>query len=399
MNNNDINNIASTKERHLHIVCLDVPYPVDYGGVFDLFYKIKALNEAGIKIHLHCFEYGRGKQPELNRYCVEVKYYSRLNALKSLSFSVPYIAKSRANKELLKNLMRDSYPILMEGMHCTYFLNTGDLPGNRCFVRLHNVEYQYYRQLAVATPLLLKKLYYIFESRLLKKYEASLANRANFWTVTDKDMHVMIKEFGYHGIDYLPLFLPTYETKWSGDKGTYCLYHGNLSVPENEEAAVWLVENVFNKPELPFVIAGKKPSGRLKNIVHLHNHISIVANPNEMKMDELIRNAQVHVLPSLNSTGIKLKLINALYKGRHCVVNTAGVEGSGLDEYCVIANTSSNMRELISSLFDKGFSLGDYQQRLKKMEKIFDANSNARQIIKWIFEGEATTPCGAGFCK
>ena len=50
-------------EKHLHIVCLDVPYPVDYGGVFDLFYKIKALSEAGVKIHLHCFEYGRGQQP------------------------------------------------------------------------------------------------------------------------------------------------------------------------------------------------------------------------------------------------------------------------------------------------------------------------------------------------
>ena len=56
------------EERHLHIICLDVPYPVDYGGVFDLFYKIKTLHELGIKIHLHCFEYGRGQQPENQRH-------------------------------------------------------------------------------------------------------------------------------------------------------------------------------------------------------------------------------------------------------------------------------------------------------------------------------------------
>jgi len=33
--------------------------------VFDLFYKIKTLHKLGIKIHLHCFEYGRGEQDEL----------------------------------------------------------------------------------------------------------------------------------------------------------------------------------------------------------------------------------------------------------------------------------------------------------------------------------------------
>jgi hypothetical protein len=49
--------------RHLHIICLNVPFPVDYGGVFDLFYKLPALHDQGVKIHLHCFEYGRGEQP------------------------------------------------------------------------------------------------------------------------------------------------------------------------------------------------------------------------------------------------------------------------------------------------------------------------------------------------
>ena len=61
-------------EKHLHIVCLNVPYPVDYGGVFDLFYKLPAMQAAGVNIHLHCFDYGRGEQQELNKYCVSVNY-------------------------------------------------------------------------------------------------------------------------------------------------------------------------------------------------------------------------------------------------------------------------------------------------------------------------------------
>ena len=30
--------------KHLHIVTLDTPWPVNYGGVVDLFYKLKALH-------------------------------------------------------------------------------------------------------------------------------------------------------------------------------------------------------------------------------------------------------------------------------------------------------------------------------------------------------------------
>ena len=35
------------------------------------------MHKLGIKIHLHCFEYGRGQQPELQQYCEEVIYYHR----------------------------------------------------------------------------------------------------------------------------------------------------------------------------------------------------------------------------------------------------------------------------------------------------------------------------------
>ena len=50
------------KEQELHIVSFDVPFPPNYGGAVDVFYKIRALHKLGVKIHLHCFEYVRGKQ-------------------------------------------------------------------------------------------------------------------------------------------------------------------------------------------------------------------------------------------------------------------------------------------------------------------------------------------------
>jgi hypothetical protein len=40
-------------------------------------------------------------------------------------------------------------------------------------------------------------------------------------------------------------------------KGEYILFHGNLSVPENEKALLYLVKNVLSRLTYHVVIAGK----------------------------------------------------------------------------------------------------------------------------------------------
>ncbi len=379
-------------EKNLHIVSYDVPYPADYGGVFDLFYKIKSLNAAGVSIHLHCFEYGRGQQPELEKYCQKVTYYKRQSAVQSFTSSLPYIVSSRANPALLENLKKDDYPILMEGMHCTYHLHTGDLPGDRCFVRLPNVEFQYYNKLAETASSFQKRWFYKRESSLLKKYEKSLANKATFWTISNKDLDTFQHELGYKSVDNLPLYLPEYEPAWDGEKGSFCLYHGNLSVDENEFAATWLLENIFNNIEIPFVIAGKNPSKKLVKLAHKHMHTCLVDNPGATEMQEMIKKAQLNILPSFNDTGVKLKLINSLYVGRHCLVNSSAASGSGLEDLCFIANTEQLMREEVQRLYEIPFSYYTYEHRIEKLQNLFNNKKNARQMIGWIFEGEPTYP-------
>lgn len=379
-------------KRHLHIISFDVPYPANYGGVIDVFYKIKALHEAGIAIHLHCFDYGRGRQDALLAYCNEVTYYQRLPVHKSISTSVPYIVGSRANKELLVNLKKDNHPILMEGMHCTYFLHSGDLPKERCFVRLPNVEYLYYQKLAETTTSLAKKWYYKLESKLLYQYEKGLADRADFWTISQKDCDVFTQQLGYNKVDNLPLYLPQYEPEWKGDKGNFCLYHGNLAVDENEYAASWLLDNIFSEIEIPFVIAGHNPSAKLEKKAHANMHTCIVANPSDKELVDLIKKAQVNILPSFNDTGIKLKLVNALFHGRHCLLNESAVAGSGLNGCCHIANSCSEMKDALAKLYDLPYTLYVYEHRMESLRNTFSNQQNAAQMIGWIFNGEPTYP-------
>ena len=87
-------------EPHLHIVSFDVPWPADYGGVIDVFYKVKALAEIGVRIHLHCFEYGRAEAPELAEICESVHYYKRDTGKHQLLSSLPYVVHANARTRL-----------------------------------------------------------------------------------------------------------------------------------------------------------------------------------------------------------------------------------------------------------------------------------------------------------
>ncbi len=374
-------------EKHLHIICLNVPYPVDYGGVFDLFYKLPSLQQQGVKIHLHCFDYGRGQQNELNKYCESVNYYERIRGHKSVSSRLPYIVASRKNEQLFTNLLKDDYPIFMEGIHCTALLNDERFSKRRKYVRVHNVEYQYYQDLYKSASQIFKKIYFLAESRLLKKYEHSIAIKATaFWSVTQKDADVYREKLGCKNIELLPLYLPlSWKVQSLEGKGNFCLYQADLSVAANEKAAIWLLENIFNKTSAPFVIAGKNPSDKLEKIVHSHTHACLAANPSEKEMQDMIAKAHINILPSFHNTGIKLKLLNALYNGRHCVVNTATVEGSGLESLCNIADTAEDFIQQISSLLTTPFEQNEINKRSNLLTTMFDNEANAKQQVKWIW--------------
>jgi len=372
-------------DKTLHIICHDVPWPADYGGVVDLFYKIKALHEEGVKIKLHCFEYGRSRQNELNKYCEEVNYYKRLSKWQSISLTMPYIVKSRENPLLLENLLKDDHPILMEGIHCTAFLRTLLLTERKIVLRLHNVEFFYYSQLFQSEKNLFKKIYFLNESMFLRQYERKLPEEMPVIAVSNNDAIFYRDELDKRLTTYLPVFVQYTQVNGLEGIGNYCLYHGNLSVAENEKAALWLLEKVFSLTKIPFIMAGKDPSNRLLRKVRKNKNVSIVSNPSDAEMSELIANAQIHVLPSFNKTGIKLKLINALYNGRHCVVNDEAVEGSGLEDACHIGTTSHAIASIITQLYHHPFGEEEINLRRRLLGKIFNNRANAQQLIRLIW--------------
>jgi hypothetical protein len=373
------------EERKLHIVCHDVPYPPDYGGVFDLYYKIRTLHGRGIKIHLHCFTSGRDEQPILKTLCEQVYYYPRRTGHKGFSQHIPYIVCSRSNPELLERLLQDEYPILLEGVHCSYLMQDKRFTDRKILLRLHNVESVYYKQLAKSSSSWFKKLFYLRESAILKKYEHRIAAGWPLLTVTQSDADMAATAYQSKNISVIPVFLPFQHIESPQGTGCYCLYHGNLSVDENEKAVIWLLENVFNDLAIPFLVAGKSPGTKLRRTVEKYKNCCLVSDPSDQELKDIITKAQLHVIPSFNCTGVKLKLLNALFNGRHCIVNADAVEGTGLKEVCHMAEGANGFKLVIENLYERPFTFLDLQYRREKLLHQYDNLQTADRLIAQIW--------------
>jgi glycosyltransferase involved in cell wall biosynthesis len=343
------------------------------------------LYQLGVRIHLHCFEYGRGEQPQLNQYCEEVHYYQREKLVQGIPLPLPYIVSSRINPTLIKNLLKDNYPVLLEGIHCTYYLYHGELSQRKVLVRLHNVEYEYYKQLARSTNNFYKKIYYTLESSLLKKYENNTAKKGKFIAVNEKDKETYQKQFHAKDVVFLPVFLPFNKVESQIGRGNFCLYHGNLSVSENEKAARWLLEHIV-KPltNFNFIFAGKNPSEELIKECLKNNNVQLIQNPSHNKMQELIRNAHIHLLPSFNATGIKIKMLNALFNGRFVITNKVSLEGTGLEILCCIEETPIGYKNRISELFAIDFNENEMNKRKLILENLYDNEKNGKRLMQII---------------
>ncbi len=371
-------------DNHLHIISFNVPYPPNYGGVIDVFYKIKALHALGVKIQLHCFEYGRKIPEELAVFCESVHYYKRNTSFFAALTVKPYIVASRKSEKLMSNLLNDNYPILFEGLHSCFYLNDKRLKSRMKIFRESNIEHIYYLNLFRSEKNPLLKFYFLMAGIKLRFYQQVLKHADLMLVVSQNDTDYLQRKFN-NKIVYLPSFHPNEHSTVKAGVGEYVLYHGNLSVPENEYAVTYLIKEVFNNIDIPLKIAGLNPSKRLQNLVAKYDHVELIANPDNDTMTELVQNAQINLLVTFQATGLKLKLLNTLYNGRFCLVNHHMLAGTGLDALCEIADTSETLKEKLLQLYVGEFDIDEVIRRQKLLQENFSNDLNAHRLIHLIF--------------
>lgn len=374
---------------HLHLLSFTIPYPADYGGVIDVYEKIRALHAEGVKIHLHCFAYNRPEAPELKAYCTEVYYYKRRTGF---SLHMPYIVSSRRSEDLMHILDKDDYPILAEGIHTSYALLQGRWPGRMVALRLHNVEARYYKNLATTAQ---HKLYYTIEGWLLSRWERKAASLPLL------AIHPGVKRYfeGHYGakdVTYLPAFTSYEPGRNPTGRGAYVLVHGDFSVADNVASLRWLLAEVKGGDALPWIVAGRKPDAQTQRMVQAHPGVRFIADPGAEEMEALIRDAQVHLVHSFNPEGIKIKLLHALFLGRHCIAHKSLLEGTGLEETCKAAADAASFKAALKIWWEAPFTEADKAVRTRVLLQQFDNRANALHLIKKLGEANGAQSAATG---
>lgn len=359
--------------KSLQIVAFDNPNPPDYGGAVEIFYKLEAFHSLGVKIDLHLFTYGERKDYTLlDEFCEQIYFYKRNMSASSLLSSKPFIVKSRETPELLENLSQKQSPILFEGIHCCAYLHRKELSNHFKIVRMHNVEHDYYEGLSRASSNILKKKYFQSEAQKLKKFEAQLTHANQILAITEKDANHFQ---AYSKTLWIPPFGKPFLKVDSTEE--YVLFHGNLSVAENYEAANLLVENVFEQVDSKVIIAGKSPHSSLVSAVKKKGGVELISNPDQQEMERLITNARCHVFYTNQNTGIKLKLVHAIQTSGHIVMN---LEMLFDDSYINEVELANSWEEMISAI--NSCVKSEIPKQRDGMRSLFNNENNAMQILK-----------------
>ena len=332
----------------------------------------------GLEITLHVFEYGRGKQAELNKYAKVIYYSRKRSVLQQFSWR-PFIVQSRKNKFLLENLLADNAPILFEGIHTTYYLENESIQKRLTMVRMHNLEHEYYRGLKKNASWL-KRIFFQIEAEKLKKYQKTLTKCTHVLAIKEEDAQFLRKI--HPNVSVLPASIPDLKGHF-GSVGRYALFHGNLSVPENVQAVRWINDSLKPVLESSFelIIAGKNPSKKLKQFCHSAD-VKLVPNPSEIELNNLIQGAKIHVLYTRVEAGIKLKLLACLHSSGHILLNDKMMGGGPFEPFCTVANTAKEFKLHFIGLQNKALEKIEFDRRQDFLNSHFNNELNCSIILK-----------------
>lgn len=374
----------STKK--ILIIANDFPYPPNHGARVDLFEKIVALKNLEFEITLIATYRDKIATQDLDfmrQIVTHLFLLKRQTGITRLFSFKPYQVTSRSNRtelfgiiEKIKNNIFDF--CIIEGHAC--FTIAQELHQYvvilKSYLRIHNDEKIYFKQLAKATNNYFLKLFYLSESIKFSFYEKKIFQS----NLLEALLHISSNELVNYRTQYPDmnhLFLPACinlenMTPYENKSSKKVLFIGSLFMPNNQEGLVWYLDKVH--PQIikffgnyTFIIAGNTKGMNLKKFkkfLSKYTHIEFHDSPESLS--EFYKEASLFINPMFSGTGVKLKTINAITEGVSIVSTSIGVEGTGLadSKHLLVANEPT---EFIDSV---GFLLFNDSER----EKFVDAS-------------------------
>lgn len=361
----------------LHIISFDNPFPPNYGGVIDVFYKMKSLHQLGFEIYLHCFYDDRSEvSAELKAITKAVFLYKKNRNPLFLFSSIPLSVTSRFHKDLIQNINAVEAPILFEGLQTTMILNKIKLEHRKLFLRLHNLESNFYAGMSKNETGFLKKMLYYLESKKYVTYQNKIAEFDCVFALSKQEFdYVKTKT---EKVSYIPVFHGNEAFNSLSEYGNYAFYHGDLRLPDNKKAASFLIRLFQKIPDYKLIIASSNGKKIVEKQSQNDTNIEFISIESEAHLTSLLANAHINVMLSFQQAGTKLKIVNSLFRSRFCLINDNMVDDNRIISLCEVANTEKEFVEKINRLKRQPFTQNE--ERKKVLLEVYNDLENAKKL-------------------
>lgn len=292
-------------------------------------------------------------------------------------YRLPFGVETRADKRLLHNLAARPCPILFEGLQTTYFAHHPALRKQYKYLRLHNMESDYYKGSAKSINSFFKRVIYQLEAWKYKGMEEDFSLFEHVYCLSLSETKTVAQRGG--NAEFVPPFVGLDEVVNLSEFGQGVIYYGDLRLPDNQRAVLFLIEVMSELTETTFTILAETCPEEIQNELAKYSHMShkMVQGIEELKVEWA--KAHVHLLWSFQQSGTKLKALNALYCGRHVVMNENLVDDPQLQALGYIVSDLEQARKTVRDLLRIPYLQASH--RTEVLNKQYSDIENAERII------------------
>ncbi len=325
-----------------------LPYPPISGGVIKSWKLLEYLSSK-YETYLACFlknEDDSSLEEMQSKIALSGLYTEKIdvprNALNFIKSNLQGIAlnlyrnKSSTFKKHINSIINDFDIVFVD--HYEVFQYVSKTYKGRIVLHEHNCEYLMWERFARLEKNPAKKIALKNQSFLIKKYERKICNTSHAVLAAPNDIEELIaigaqqKKFfvTYHLGDESLLEHPdlVYETTENA-----FLFVGTLTWEANVDGLLWFIENQWERlsnkiSDVKFYIIGKNPDARIKMLAEQYTNIELTGFVEDL--EPYFKKCRVFLCPLRFGSGIKVKVINSMYRGIPTVTTSVGAEGLGL---------------------------------------------------------------------
>ena len=332
-------------KKELLFITSQLPYPPVKGGVSTSWNLIKYLSQH--------FQTGMITILKWDDPDHEHEFLSKVNLIEYFSFELniertPQTVIKSYLKNVPINLVRNYHPQLAEKIHqwvdeyeyvlvdhYEMFQYIPDHVKAKTIMHEHNAEYIMWQRYSEVSNHPLKKLVTALESKRIKKMEEQFCNRADMVLANPNDKEVLsqlvngsarIEEIVPCGEDFM---LDWPDLQWENTEESL-LYIGALTWEANADGLIWFINEGWKKlktvrPAVKLYIVGKDPDARLIELSRQNPDIILTGFVENL--EDYYSKCRIFITPLRFGSGVKLKVINAMFRGLPVVTTPIGSEG------------------------------------------------------------------------